>query len=212
MMIRSPRPFPVLAGAALWVFGLCAASVVAATPGGPLGTTAAGEECRGAPRAGIAPVPGMPGPLDVFCGAGKDPIGAVWSDGLPAGTPAEGTARKAALEATAKRTVEGSSIARRMNCDAGQAAGGDQSVQLYSCTLKDGGWPQAVLMVGAGARLYQAEGLPGMLAVLAKAIEQAAGRPVISGDAASALERSAASLGSKGGVASSDFQRFNELM
>ena len=211
MMIRSACLLPILAGAALWVFGLCAASVVAATPGGPLGTTAAGEECRGAPRAGIAPVPGMRAPLDVFCGASKDPIGAVWSDGLPAGTPTEGDARKAALEATAKGTIEGSSIARRMNCQAAQAMGGDQSVQLYACTLKDGGWPQAVLMVGAGGRLYQAEGLPGMLSVLAKAIEQAAGRPVIPAEAASALERTAAAQGSKG-VASSDFQRFNELM
>jgi CHAT domain-containing protein len=212
MTIRSPRLVPVLAGGALWALGFCTASAEAAAPGGPLGATAAGEECHAAPRPGMAPVPGMPVPLDVFCGAGKDPIGAVWSDGLPAGTPAEGAARKAALEATAKRTIEGSSIARRMNCDAGQAEGNDQSVQLYACTLKDGGWPQAVLMVGAGGRLYQAEGLPGMLSVLAKAIEQAAGRPVISGEAASALERGAASLGSTASVASSDFQRFNELM
>ena len=59
-----------------------------------------------------------------------------------------------------------------MNCDAGQAVAGDQTVQLYACTLKDGGWPQAVLMVGAGDQLYQAEGLPGMLAVLTQAIDQ----------------------------------------
>ena len=211
MTIRSPR-LSVLAGAALWAVVFCAAPVEAATPGGPLGTTAAGEECHAAPRPGVAPVPGMSPPLDVFCGAVKDPTGAVWRDGLPAGTPTEGAARKAALEATAKRTIEGSSIARRMNCDAGQAVAGDQTVQLYACTLKDGGWPQAVLMVGAGDQLYQAEGLPGMLAVLAQAIDQAAGRTVISADAASALGRTAASLGSKAGVGSSDFQRFNELM
>src|SRR5262249_2256877 len=94
----------------------------------------------------------------------------------------------------------------------GEAVGGDQSVQLYTCTLREGGWPQSVLMVGVGARLYQAEGLPGMLPVLAKAIEQAAGRPVLSADAASALTRAAATPGAKGGVASGDFQRFTEFM
>jgi CHAT domain-containing protein len=209
---RGARLAQMLAAlSAVAMLGLGMAPLQAATSGGPLGSTPAGEECHAAPRGGMAPVPGMPAPLDVFCGAGKGPTGAVWIDGLPAGTPSEGAARKAALEESAKRTIEGSSIARRMSCDAGQALGGDQSVQLYTCTLKEGGWPQSVLMVGVGARLYQAEGLPGMLSVLAKAIEQAAGRPVISADAASALERTAA--GSKGGgVATGDFQRFNELM
>ncbi|MGH7126460.1 MAG: CHAT domain-containing tetratricopeptide repeat protein, partial [Stellaceae bacterium] len=72
------------------------------------------------------------------------------------------------------------------------------------------GWPQSVLMVGAGNRLYQAEGLPSLLPVLAKAIEQAAGRPVLSADAASALGRAASQ--SKAGAASTDFQKYNELM
>ena len=43
MTIRSPRLPPVLAGASLWAFGFNAAPVDAATPGGPLGTTAAGS-------------------------------------------------------------------------------------------------------------------------------------------------------------------------
>src|SRR5205814_3190322 len=146
-----------------------------AAPSGPLGTTASGEECRAAARPGMAPVPGMPAPLDVFCGTGKAATGSVWIDGL-----APGSSGKAALEATAKRTIEGSSVARRLSCDAGEAIGGDQSVLVYSCTLKEGGWPQAVLMVGAGNRLYQAEGLPGMLPILGKAIDPAAGRPGLS--------------------------------
>jgi len=179
------------------------AAAHAATSPVPLGSTATGEECRAAPRPGMPPVQGMPAPLDVFCGSGKTPTGSVWIDGLEAGSPGEGPARKAALEATAKRTLEGSAIARRMSCDAGQALGGDQSAQLYSCTLRESGWPQSVLMVGAGNRLYQAEGLPGMLSVLAKAIEQAAGRPVLSAAATGALDGMAAQLGAKG-VASGD--------
>jgi CHAT domain-containing protein/tetratricopeptide (TPR) repeat protein len=210
MTIRSPRFASALIGAALVGLSLAAAPAQAATPGGPLGTTAAGDECRWQTRPGFPPVQGMPAPVDVFCGAGKAAIGSVWIDGLDAGVPAEGAARKAALEATAKRTVEGSSIARRMSCDAGQAMGGDPSVQLYSCTLKEGGWPQVVLMVGAGNRLYQAEGLQTIVSVLAKAVDQAAGRPVISASAASALDAMAAA--GKTGVATSDFQKYNESM
>ncbi|HKF71797.1 MAG TPA: CHAT domain-containing tetratricopeptide repeat protein [Stellaceae bacterium] len=211
MAIHAPCLVSAFTGAALLALGL-ATPLRAAPPDETLGTTAAGEACHAAPRPGIAPVPGTPAPLDVFCGAGKTPSGSVWIDGLEAGIPSEGPARKAALEATAKRTLEGSAIARRMSCDAGQALGGDQSAQLYSCTLRESGWPQSVLMVGAGNRLYQAEGLPGMLSVLAKAIEQAAGRPVLSAAAAGALEGMAAQLGAKGVVASGDFQRYTELM
>ena len=209
MMIRSPRLAAALLGLALASGFVLPAR--AASTGGPLGNSATGEECRWQARTGLPPVQGMPAPLDVFCGNGKSATGVVWIDGLDAASAGEGPARKAALEATAKRTLEGAAIARRMSCDTGQALGGDPSAQLYSCTLREGGWPQAVLMVGAGNRLYQAEGLPGMLSVLAKAIDQAAGRPVLSAAAAGALEGMAAKLGAKG-VASGDFQHYTEFM
>jgi len=205
----------VIAGSALLAtafFAIGAPPLQAATPGTPVGTLPSGEECRAVVRPGLPPVQGMPAPLDVFCGTAKTATGTVWIDGLDANAPAEGPARKAAIEETAKHTLEGAAVARRMSCDAGEAVGGDQSVQFYNCTLKEGGWPQTVLRVGAGNRLYQAEGLPAMLSVLTKTIEQAAGRPVISASAASALGSMAASAGSKGGVASGDFERFTELM
>jgi len=188
-------------------------SAGAATGGGPLGKTFAGEECRAAPRPGIAPLPNMAPPLDVFCGDAKEAAGVVWSDGMSTDAAAQDAGRKAALEAISKRTIEGQSIARRMTCGPGEAVGGDQSVLFYSCTLKDGNWPQAVLMVGAGGQLYQAEGAPTMLSVLGRAIDQAAGRPVIAGDAATALERMAASLGPGGAnVGTGDFLRFTQFM
>ena len=211
MTIRSPRLAAALLGAALLATSVGLPSAEAATPGGPLSNTATGEACRSQSRAGMPPVQGMPAPLDIFCGAGKAATGSVWVDGLDAGIPSEGSSRKAAIEATARRTLEGSAIARRMSCDAGQALGGDQSAQLYACTLREGGWPQAVLVIAAGNRLYQAEGLPGMLSVLSKAIEQAAGRPVLSAAAASALDGMAAQLGAKT-VAAGDFQRYAEFM
>ena len=211
MTIRSPRLAAALLGAAVLASTLGLSPARAATPGGPLGTSAAGEECRWQTHPGLPPVKSMPSPLDVFCGNSKAPAGSVWIDGLDANTPSAGPARKAAIEATSKHTLEGSAIARRMTCDGGEFVAGDQSVLLYNCTLKESGWPQSVLMVAAGARLFQAEGLPSMLPVLAKAIEQAAGRPVISADAASALGR-AATQSKVGSAASDDFQKYNEFM
>src|SRR5262249_29185115 len=153
--------------------------------------TVSGEECRWQTRPGLPPVQSMPPPLDIYCGGGKSATGSVWIDGLDQGIAAEGPGRKAAIEETARHTLEGSAIARGMRCDAGAAVAGDQSVQLYNCTLKESGWPQSVLVVGSGNRLYQAEGLPGMLPLLGKAIEQAAGRSVLSAEAAAALGRAA---------------------
>src|SRR5579863_3652344 len=149
--------------------------------------TTAGEACKVVARAGTPPLPNMPPPLDIYCGDAATPVGAVWTDGLPRETVKEGPGRQAAIEEVAKRTLEGQSIARRMNCGPAQVLGGDPSVLFYSCTLKDRGWPQIVLRVGSGERLLQAEGLPSLLSTLAQALDQAAGHPVITGNAATAL-------------------------
>jgi CHAT domain-containing protein len=186
-------------------------SAHAATPGGSLGTTGSGEECRWETRPGLPPVQSMPAPLDIYCGGGKAPTGSVWIDGLDQGIPAEGAGRKAAIEETARHTLEGSAIARRMSCDAGTPVAGDQSVQLYACTLRESGWPQSVLVVGSGNRLYQAEGLPGMVAVLGKAIDQAAGQAVIPAAAATALGR-AAGQSKVGSANSGDFENYTAFM
>ena len=178
-----------------------------AATGTSLGKTAAGEECRAVPRPGLPPLPDSPPPLDVFCGEAKEAAGAVWIDAIPGGTPRD----KAALEEVAKRTIEGQSIQRRMACAVGEPLGGDGGALLYSCTLKDGNWPQVVLRVGVGGRLYQAEGLPSMLGVLAKAIDAAAGRSAFAEAAAADLQRRQAALGS-GAVGSGDLLRYGEFM
>src|SRR5579872_6291682 len=125
----------VAAGAALLVLALAPASMAAST------TAAAGEGCKAVARPGPPPLPGMPPPLDIYCGGAPAPVGAVWVDGLPRGTPEQGPARQQALEQVAQRTLEGQSIQRRMNCGPAQPLGGDASVLLYSCTLKTEGWP-----------------------------------------------------------------------
>lgn len=204
MAMRAPR---ILLLAALLGAVPAVLDAAAAATGGAVGKTATGEECRAAWRPGLPPLPNMPPPLDVFCGEAKEAAGAVWIDALPSGTPRE----KAAIEDIAKRTIEGQSIARRMACAPGEALGGDGGALLYTCTLKEGNWPQVVLRVGVGGRLFQAEGLPSMLGVLAKAIDMAAGRGAFPEAAAAALQRREAALGTAA-AGSGDLLRFNEFM
>ena len=199
------------AGRAAVLAAVVLAASIGAAQAAPSPTTA-GEACKAVPRPGPAPLPSMPVPLDIFCGDAATPVGAVWIDGLPREIVQQGPGRQAALEEVAKRTLEGQSIARRMNCGPAQALGGDPSVLLYSCTLKDQGWPQIVLRVGSGERLLQAEGLPSLLTTLARAIDQAAGRPTITGNAATALASEAGKLNAGGVIDAGAVARFQEFM
>ena len=174
--------------------------------------TTAGEACKAVARPGPPPLPNVPAPLDIYCGDATAPVGAVWIDGLPRETVQQGPGRQAAIEDVAKRTLEGQSIVRRMNCGPAQALGGDPSVLLYSCTLKGQGWPQIVLRVGSGERLFQAEGLPSLLQTLAGAIDQAAGHPILTGNAATALASEAAKLNTAGVIDAGSVARFQEFM
>src|SRR5579863_6053728 len=85
------------------------AASVGTAPAAPTPTTA-GEACKAVPRPGTAPLPGMPPPLDIYCGDAPAPVGAVWIDGLPRETVQQGPGRQAAIEEVAKRTIEGQSI------------------------------------------------------------------------------------------------------
>jgi len=201
------RAHPTLLLAALIGAAALASGAALGATGTPLGKAATGEECRASPRGGLPPLPDAPPPLDVYCGDVTEPAGAVWIDTLPAGTQRD----KAGIESTAKRTIEGQSIERRMSCAAGEPLGGDGGALVYSCTLKAGNWPQVVLRVAVGGRLYQAEGLPSMLGVLAKAIDTAAGRSAFPEAAAADLQRRQAALGSSA-IGSGELLRFNEYM
>jgi len=201
----------VRAALLLGVAGVLGVWAPAASHAAPTPTTA-GEACKTVPRPGPPPLPTMPPPLDIFCGSATSPVGAVWIDGLPGGTVEQGPGRQAAIEEAAKRTLEGQSIARRMNCGPAQPLGGDPSVLLYSCTLKEQGWPQIVLRVGSGNLLIQAEGLPSLLTTMGQAIDQAAGRPAITGAAAKALADEAAKQSASGTIDAGAVAKFQEYM
>jgi CHAT domain-containing protein len=176
-----------------------------------LGQDLAGEQCHGVPRAGQL-VPGAPPPLDIFCGSAQEPVGSLWTSALPANAgslaPVE---RRAAIERAAREGVAGQSIRGRMRCgDAEWLGNGDTA--LFSCTLRNGGWPQIVVVSGSGAALYQAEGLPTLWPVFQTAIEQRAGKSLELGDTAGIVAKIEASSSVKGGrFGGSDVASFNEL-
>ena len=179
--------------------------------GSGLGQDLAGEQCRGVPRSGVL-VPGAAPPLDIFCGEGKEPVGSLWTSADPASIGSLGGAeRRAAIERAAREGVAGQSIRERLRCgDAEWLGKGDTA--LYSCTLRNGGWPQIVLVSGSGAALYQAEGLPTLWPVLLTAIEQREGRALDVGDRAAVVAKLEAASTMKGGrLGGGDVASYNEL-
>jgi CHAT domain-containing protein len=159
------------------------ASISPAAGGGALGQNLAGEPCRAVPRTRAVAPPGERAPLDIVCGAGPEPVGALWIAPLPAGSAsADLVERHASIVRAATGTASGRRIAERMSCDGGEWAGGNIDLRLSTCTLRGQGWPQIVLLAGVGDTLYQAEGLPSLLPVLTTAIAQRSGATITTAD------------------------------
>ncbi len=150
-----------------------------------LGQNLAGESCRTAPRAGAAALPGEPAPLDILCGAGKEPVGSLWTAVLPASSQTGDTdQRHASMARAAADTPGGRRAAERLSCDGGTWTGGSVDIRISTCTLKAQGWPQILLLANVGGVLYQAEGLPSLLPVLTGAIGQRSGQAITAADTA----------------------------
>jgi len=180
---------------------------------GALGQNLAGEACRGVPRSGAAALSGEPAPLDILCGTSQEPVGSLWTAPLPAsaqtGDPDQ---RRASIVRAFPETPGGRRLAERISCDNGEWTGGSLDMRVSTCTLKAQGWPQIVLLAGAGGLLYQAEGLPSLLPVLSTAIAQRSGTPIAPADTAAASKIVEARL--KGGAEqmhSADLASFTEL-
>jgi CHAT domain-containing protein len=181
---------------------------------GALGQNLVGESCRSVPRAGASALPGEPAPLDILCGAGKDPAGSLWTAALPASDQQGSRDQRHAsiLRATAE-TPGGRRLADRMSCDSGEWTGGSIDMRVSGCTLKAQGWPQVVLLADIGGILYQAEGLPSLLPVLTTAIAQRSGQAIAPADSAAAAKIVAARI--KGGaeqMRSADLASLTELV
>src|SRR5713226_126927 len=122
--------------------GMATISPAAGGGDSTLGQDLAGEPCRGVPRAGASASQGEQTPLDIVCGTGQEPVGALWAAPLPPGTASgDATERHASIVRAAAETSGGRRIAERMSCESGEWAGGSIDLRLSTCTLRGQGWP-----------------------------------------------------------------------
>src|SRR5690349_12548363 len=121
-----------------------------------LGQNASGESCNLLPS-------GASGSFDVFCGTWQQPAARI-SDAGPGDT--------ASMMSVATSSPWRSGINDRFDCNAPTTTTvlrGDPAVMLQ-CTRRIGGWPQVALLVVAGGRLYQADGILPTLPLIERAV------------------------------------------
>lgn len=150
-------PLSLLAGA--FLVGL--ASMPANAAPGDLGNNMAGEACR------------LEG-SDIIC-AGKVTTGGIHRVALGGGLAGTDAQRRSAV-AGAIRGLPTDGTAAGLRCDGGKTI--DASTFLFSCTSGAGDAPHIVLAAVTPAGLVLADGLPGMVDVLAAAITANSGAPV----------------------------------
>jgi CHAT domain-containing protein len=155
----------LLAGA---VLGLLAAAPASAAPG-DLGADTAGEACH------------LSG-SDILCGTAQVATGGLHQETMTGALPAGDAARRAAISA-AIRGLPGNDTAAGLRCDAGK--GIDATTFLYTCSSGAGDAPHIVLASLTPSTLFMADGLPGMIDVLAAAITAQPGGAVSGAAAAS---------------------------
>ncbi|HEY0266244.1 MAG TPA: CHAT domain-containing protein, partial [Rhizomicrobium sp.] len=148
-------------------------AVPAAAAPGDLGANLAGETCR----------LGGDGGLEILCGKSGISSGSVHRIGLGAPAPGAESARRNAVGA-AIRGLPGNDTASGLRCDAGKSI--DAATLLFSCSAGAGATPHIVLASVTPTALFLADGLPGMIDVLAQAIAVRSGASVPGAAAASA--------------------------
>ncbi len=155
------RPAPALAVAAL-AGVIFAATLLGGAATASAATSLGGETCQAAGP--VTPAQSQP----LLCGKDLPPVGAVRVTVAKSQLPAEATARRVAIVAAARANPESALNAfDRLRCDAGQALGPDDVLLL--CETRGTSWPRVVLLSATANGVYETEGLPGMLPVMAEA-------------------------------------------
>lgn len=144
---------------------------IVATQPASAASSLGGEVCK---AAGIAtPVQSQ----GILCGTDQPPAGTLRVAALKSTLPDDAAARRTAIIGAARTNPESAlNAVDRLTCDAGQSLGGDDV--LLMCETRADSWPRIVLLSATAQGLFEAEGLPGMLPVLAAAVTaQAGARP-----------------------------------
>ncbi len=216
-MVITERLPAVLIALAVLVAGGMDARADAPAPGMSDG---AGGSCHAVARDDIAPDPNAPKPVYIVCGTTARPVGAVAAVLKPLNLPDAPEARHAALEKAAALAPAGRDASARMVCKPGswtKTADGIE-LQIRSCALLDGEWPQLLVIAGIGQYLVQAEGLPSLFPVLETTMAEMAGYSGTGGAAAfggpeAGRKLVEAALGGKiQAVGSADFDRYGDLV
>ena len=136
---------------------------------GPLAESLAQEACRGAPREDLAPVPGLPPELQVWCA--ERLAGAIVATRFAARSQVQG---ESALFDAYQGSREAAALQQRVQCGDPQALQFAPDLAALPCRLSDGGWPHLVVLGGveySGQRvLLIAEGPPALLPALVSAM------------------------------------------
>jgi CHAT domain-containing protein len=128
-----------------------------------LGRNLAGETCQ------AAETPSATKSVTIVCGAAAS--GTLRMDVLSAALPADNAARLAAIVQDAMMLRGG-----QMSCDGGAWLG--TGAVLIVCTRVADGWPQIAVAGVSDGELYEADGAPSMLPVLAAAVAVSSGAAI----------------------------------
>ncbi len=156
------RTLPVLfaLGAALFASAAARADTMV------LGKNLAGETCQ------AADAPSAMKPADIVCGTSTASSGTVRTNVLAAALPADNAARLSAI-------VQDATMLRgngQMSCDGGAWLG--TGAVLIVCTRAADGWPEVAVAGVSGGAIYEADGAPSMLPVLASAVSLSSGTAI----------------------------------
>src|SRR5581483_1940158 len=155
-----------------------------------LGKNLAGESCESKPRTDGGTQAPNAIELEIVCGSAKIPVGSIAVEPLTLPLPSSESERRAFVERSARNTPAGARIAATMSCGGRDWRPLDNGEALFmACTLREGNWPQIVLLEAAGGKLFVARGIPALLAVLQAEIADHSGKGMAIADAASELKQ-----------------------
>lgn len=143
--------------------GLCHAKPEPVIASPSLGQNLVGEACAAQPREDLASEPGLPPDAAIRCG-GSAGGNVAYLRLLQARQDQPDDRASVLAQYAGSRTAQ--LHTHRMSCEPGIWIGDGASLYLIPCRLKDGGWPNLIVVAAAGDRLSLAEGPPSNIDVL----------------------------------------------
>ena len=122
-----------------------------------------GEVCTARPREDLTPEPGLPADAAIRCG---ESAGGTVTYLRRLQTQQDKPDDRASILAQYAGSRAAQLNATRMSCDPGTWASDGARLYLIPCRLKDGGWPNLVVLAATTVRLSFAEGPPSNIDVL----------------------------------------------